>query len=119
MQENLTHLVASSILIVGLTALALIAVHLVGRRVSAWAGVVQGIRESRRQQLVTLTRIVEWIVAQPWSDRNVVSKGISYTATTTELFAKNNHPAVKAIIPGHGFWDPYTDVAFPGGCFYY
>ena len=61
--------------------------------------------------------VVEWIIAQPWSDGNVVSKGISYTATTTELFAKNNHPAVKAIIPGHGFWDPYTDVVFPGGCF--
>lgn len=63
--------------------------------------------------------VVEWILAQPWSDRNVVSKGISYTGITTELFAKNNHPAVKAIIPGHGFWDPYTDVAFPGGCFDY
>ncbi|GAG62791.1 unnamed protein product, partial [marine sediment metagenome] len=20
-------------------------------------------------------------------------------------------------MPGHGFWDPYTDVAFPGGCY--
>ncbi|MFX0049524.1 MAG: CocE/NonD family hydrolase, partial [Candidatus Hermodarchaeota archaeon] len=58
-----------------------------------------------------------WIIAQPWSDGNVVSKGISYTGTTAELFARNLHPAIKAIIPGHGFWDPYTDVAFPGGCF--
>ena len=61
--------------------------------------------------------IVNWIIAQPWSDGNVVSKGISYTGTTAELFARNNHQAIKAVIPGHGFWDPYTDVAFPGGCF--
>ncbi|MBY9004927.1 MAG: CocE/NonD family hydrolase [Candidatus Lokiarchaeota archaeon] len=61
--------------------------------------------------------IVEWIISQPWSDGNVVSKGISYTGTTAELFAVNNHPAIKAIIPGHGFWDPYTDVAFPGGAY--
>jgi putative CocE/NonD family hydrolase len=61
--------------------------------------------------------IVDWIIAQPWSDGNVVSKGISYTGTTAELFARNHHQAIKAVIPGHGFWDPYTDVAFPGGCF--
>ena len=61
--------------------------------------------------------IVDWIIAQPWSDGNVVSKGISYEATTAELLARNNHQAIKAVIPGHGFWDPYTDVGFPGGCF--
>jgi len=61
--------------------------------------------------------IVDWIIAQPWSDGNVVSKGISYTATTAELFARNNHHAIKAVMPGHGYWDPYTDVVFPGGCF--
>ncbi len=60
MQENLTHLVASVVLIVALTALGLVTVHLVSRRAIAWAGVVRGIRESRRQQLVTLTHIIEW-----------------------------------------------------------
>ncbi|MBY9020924.1 MAG: CocE/NonD family hydrolase [Candidatus Lokiarchaeota archaeon] len=61
--------------------------------------------------------VVDWIISQPWSDGNVVSKGISYTGTTAELFSRNNHYAIKAVIPGHGFWDPYTDVAFPGGCY--
>lgn len=61
--------------------------------------------------------IVDWIISQPWSDGNVVSNGISYTGTTAEQLAVNNHPAVKAIMPGHGLWDAYTDVAFPGGCF--
>ena len=61
--------------------------------------------------------IVEWIISQPWSDGRVVSKGISYTGTTAELFATNKHPAIKAVMPGHGFWDSYTDVAFPGGVY--
>jgi putative CocE/NonD family hydrolase len=61
--------------------------------------------------------IVDWVISQSWSDGNVVSKGISYDGITAELFASNDHPAIKAVIPGHAFWDPYTDVAFPGGAF--
>jgi putative CocE/NonD family hydrolase len=61
--------------------------------------------------------IVEWIISQSWSDGNVVSKGISYTGITAELFSINNHPAIKAVMSGHGFWDPYKDVAFPGGVY--
>lgn len=61
--------------------------------------------------------IVEWIIAQPWSDGHVVSQGISYPGITAELLASNNHPAIKAVIPGHVMWDGYTDVAFPGGCY--
>ncbi|MHA2281113.1 MAG: CocE/NonD family hydrolase [Promethearchaeota archaeon] len=61
--------------------------------------------------------IANWIINQPWSDGNIVSNGISYTGTAAELLAVNKHPAVKAVMPGHGFWDPYTDVSFPGGCY--
>ncbi|MHA2400125.1 MAG: CocE/NonD family hydrolase [Promethearchaeota archaeon] len=61
--------------------------------------------------------IINWIINQPWSDGNVVSNGISYTGTAAELLAVNNHSAVRAVMPGHGFWDPYTDVSFPGGCY--
>jgi len=61
--------------------------------------------------------IAEWIVSQPWSDGNIVAKGISYSGITSELFASNNHPAIKAVITGHGLWDPYLDVAFPGGVY--
>ncbi|MFW9878140.1 MAG: CocE/NonD family hydrolase [Candidatus Thorarchaeota archaeon] len=61
--------------------------------------------------------IVDWIIGQQWSDGNVVTNGISYTGTTAELLGVNIHPAVKALMPGHGLWDAYTDVAFPGGCF--
>ena len=71
------------------------------------------------EEIMDGSDIVDWIISQPWSDGNIVSKGISYTGSTAELFARNNHYAIKAVIPGHGFWDPYVDVAFPGGCFDY
>ena len=61
--------------------------------------------------------IMDWIISQPWSDGNVVSNGISYTGTTAEMLMVNNHPALKASMPGHGVWDAYTDVACPGGVY--
>ncbi len=61
--------------------------------------------------------IADWIISQPWSDGSIVSNGISYSGITAELLGVNNHPAVKAVMPGHGLWDGYTDVAFPGGCY--
>ncbi len=63
------------------------------------------------------SEIVDWIISQPWSDGNVVSKGISYAGTTAELITTINHSAIKAIILGHGVWDSYLDVAFPGGIY--
>jgi len=61
--------------------------------------------------------LADWIISQPWSDGNIVSNGISYTGSTAELLAVNNHPAVKAVMPGHALWDAYTDVVAPGGCY--
>lgn len=61
--------------------------------------------------------IVDWIINQSWSDGNVVSNGISYTGFTCEWLATNNHPAVKAVMPGHSGWDSFIDIIFPGGCF--
>ena len=61
--------------------------------------------------------IVDWIIAQPWSNGNVVPVGNSYSGTTAELVAVSNHPAVKGIIPMHNELDPFLDIAFPGGVF--
>ena len=61
-EDSLTHLVASSVLIVVLTTFGLIAVHLLNRRVLAWAQSLKRVREARRQQLVTLIHIVQWIL---------------------------------------------------------
>ena len=58
--ENLTHLLASTVLIVVLTALGVLAVHLAGRRVHAWTQALTRVRAARKQQLVTLIHIVQW-----------------------------------------------------------
>ena len=59
--------------------------------------------------------IVDWIVAQPWSNGLVGSTGVSYDGTTAEFLLVNNHPAVRAIAPRFSLYDVFTDVAFPGG----
>jgi putative CocE/NonD family hydrolase len=59
--------------------------------------------------------LVDWIVAQPWSNRKVGALGISYDGTCAEMLLVNRHPAVRAIAPLFSLHDVYTDVAFPGG----
>ncbi len=61
--------------------------------------------------------VIDWIVAQPWSNGNVGGTGVSYVGTTTELLGALNHPAVKALLPMFNHPDAYIDVAFPGGVF--
>jgi putative CocE/NonD family hydrolase len=62
--------------------------------------------------------IVDWIVAQPWSDGQVGAHGISYLGTTAEFLMVLDHPAVKAIMPMFSHPDAYLDMAFPGGIFH-
>ncbi|MBI4832319.1 MAG: CocE/NonD family hydrolase [Candidatus Lindowbacteria bacterium] len=59
--------------------------------------------------------LADWIVAQPWSNGKVGAIGTSYSGTTAELLAVNNHPAVKAVVPRFADHDIYFDIAFPGG----
>lgn len=61
--------------------------------------------------------IVDWIVAQPWSNGKVGGYGTSYLGTTAELLTVLNHPAVQGVIPMFNHPDGYTDIAFPGGVF--
>ncbi len=59
--------------------------------------------------------IVDWIITQPWSDKNVGTTGVSYLGTTAEMLLANQHPSVKACIPRSAIFDLYNDLAFPGG----
>ena len=59
--------------------------------------------------------IVDWIVAQSWSNGRVGGLGVSYVGTTAELLAVPNHPAVKAIAAMFNHPDAFCDIAFPGG----
>ena len=61
--------------------------------------------------------IVDWIVAQPWSNGKVGGYGTSYSGTTAELLTVVHHPAVKAVIPRFNEFDAYTDISFPGGIY--
>lgn len=61
--------------------------------------------------------IVDWIVAQAWSNGKVGGYGTSYAGTTAELLAISQHPAVRAVIPRFNEFDVYADVAFPGGVY--
>jgi putative CocE/NonD family hydrolase len=59
--------------------------------------------------------IVDWIVAQPWSNGRVGAEGGSYNGTAAELLVTNGHPAVRAAAPRYSLFDAYADMAFPGG----
>ena len=59
--------------------------------------------------------IVDWIIAQPWSNQNVGAYGVSYAGNTAEMLALNQHPAVKAIAPLFNDFDNFGHLIFPGG----
>jgi len=59
--------------------------------------------------------VVDWIVAQPWSNGRVGAYGVSYAGNTAEILAVNMHPAVKAIAPLFNDFDNFGHLVFPGG----
>lgn len=59
--------------------------------------------------------VVDWVVAQPWSNGIVGATGISYLGAASDFLASTRHPSVKAIAPLFSVWDTYTDNYFPGG----
>jgi uncharacterized protein len=61
--------------------------------------------------------VVDWIVAQPWSNGRVGAYGNSYSGNSALLLAVPNRAAVKAVIARHYEFDEFTDVPYPGGLF--
>lgn len=59
--------------------------------------------------------IVDWVIAQPWSNQRVGAFGVSYAGNTAEMLAINRHPAVKAIAPLFNDFDNFGHLVFPGG----
>jgi putative CocE/NonD family hydrolase len=68
-----------------------------------------------RDETLDFGEVMDWIVAQPWSDGVIGGWGSSYTANTNDWFAERNHPAFKAGISRFPDYDPYADLYFPGG----
>jgi putative CocE/NonD family hydrolase len=63
------------------------------------------------------SEILDWIVAQDWSNGRVAGIGVSYLGTTAELLLATGHPALKAVIPQFNHPDSYQDIAMPGGLY--
>ena len=61
--------------------------------------------------------VIDWIVAQSWSNGKVGAWGVSYPGNTAELIATLNHPAVKIIAPLYDDFDPLIHLVQPGGVF--
>ncbi|MBK4730689.1 CocE/NonD family hydrolase [Oxynema sp. CENA135] len=69
------------------------------------------------REIEDYAEIVEWIARQPWSNGKVGSFGISYEGNATELLAARHPEPLKAIAVQFNNFDPYTQLAFPGGVF--
>ncbi|MFO7596087.1 MAG: CocE/NonD family hydrolase [Desulfocurvibacter africanus] len=61
--------------------------------------------------------VMDWIVAQPWSNGRIAASGASYVGTAAEFSSILGHPALKAVLPRFSLYDVYTDIVFPGGVF--
>jgi uncharacterized protein len=59
--------------------------------------------------------LVDWIVAQPWSDGRIAGVGVSYSGAAAELLLANERAAVKAVAPLFCDFDQYRDILAPGG----
>lgn len=59
--------------------------------------------------------LVDWIVAQPWSNGRVGAQGGSYVGSTAEQLLVNRHSAVKAVAPQFSMFDTFADIVAPGG----
>jgi putative CocE/NonD family hydrolase len=69
------------------------------------------------EEVADYAEIVDFIVAQPWSDGRIAAFGTSYDGNTAEMIGTLGHPAVQAVVPRFNYPNVYTDVTFPGGIF--
>ncbi len=59
--------------------------------------------------------VIDWIVAQPWSNGTVGATGVSYEGTTALLTAAVRHPALKAVLARQIEWELADETLAPGG----
>lgn len=69
------------------------------------------------QEIADLGEVVDWIVAQPWSNGRVGAYGVSYDGNTAEMLTTLNHPAVKAVAPQYDDFDVQAQLVSPGGVY--
>lgn len=69
------------------------------------------------EEIADLGEVVDWIIAQPWSNGRVGTFGVSYDGNTAEMTAALNHPAVKAVVTQYSDFDVYAYLLRPGGVY--
>ena len=69
------------------------------------------------EEIGDLGEVVDWIVAQSWSNGRVGTFGVSYDGNTAEMVAALNHPAVKAVVTQYSDFDVYAYLLRPGGVY--
>jgi len=67
--------------------------------------------------LLDAGEVLDWIVAQPWSNGRVGATGISYPGMAAAQLAAFGHPALRAVVPMSDTYDLYEDLVFHGGVF--
>lgn len=90
-------------------ALVTVDVRGTGASFGRWAGPWSS------SEVADLGEVVDWIVAQPWSNGRVGAHGVSYDGNTAEVLAATGRPAVVAVAPRFADYDPWAHLAFPGG----
>ena len=85
------------------------------------SGASTGVRrtEMSKDEVEDSGEILDWIVAQEWSNGNVGAVGISYNGWSALMMASLGHPALKAIIPMHAPFDGFREMAVVGGVPHY
>ena len=66
-------------------------------------------------ELNDYNEVVDWVIAQSWSNGKVGAMGCAYEGTAAELLLTRNHPAVKAVAPMFSDFDPWLNLVSPGG----
>jgi len=69
-----------------------------------------------RSETADAGEVVEWAAQQEWSNGLVGVWGVSYGGLMALAAGAAQPPHLQAIAPIYPLWDPYEDVAAPGGC---
>lgn len=67
------------------------------------------------EEVRDMRTVIDWIVAQPWSNGAVGATGVSYEGTTALLSASHAHPALKAVLARQVEWELADETLAPGG----
>ncbi len=59
--------------------------------------------------------VIDWIVAQRWSNGAVGATGVSYEGTTALLTAAAGRPAMRAVLARELEWNLVDEIVAPGG----